>query len=82
MSWDKSIGTLSIKIRVSVQFLTAGRDIRVPLYCAIVLRLRRALRFPLNSYSFDPLEISEYNNLKQKIAFLLTHKSKFDIYRI
>lgn len=70
MSWDKSIGALSIKIRASVQFLAAGRDIRVPLYCAIVLRLRHALLFPLDFRAVLIQEIStcEYNNLTQNLA--------------
>lgn len=57
MSWDKSIGALSIKIRASVQFLAAGRDIRVPLSPSrtIVLHLRHALPLPLDSRtSFNP----------------------------
>lgn len=69
MSWDKSIGALSIKIRASVQFLAAGRDIRVPLYC-IVLRLRRALHFPLDFRVALIHEKStrEYNNLTQNLV--------------
>lgn len=86
MSWDKSIGALSIKIRASVQFLAAGRDIRVPLYCTIALRLRRALLFPLDfrAVLIQEISIRQIQQSNEKFCdiyyyfnFLSAHRREF-----